>query len=396
MIEYGLNHKAIFCYSKYSYICKALNYRYYQFMSSVIKFVKIKLGCCFITLLVFFTANSQTPTAQIPPTLTDGVQIETKSPFYNTAFLEMSDMLDGKKPLSIKRAVFLAEWAYYDGKLDYEKYCNTIDSAADFLYRFIAVNKLEEYKTGKNMALIEYFFNPYSGNNYMPFIYNFDSTYETEDWTNQFVCKVMETHKGQCRSLPMYYRILAEAINAEAYIVHAPRHSFIRYRDDDNLFPEDWVNVEVASHQLVPEFWIREQYGMTEKTIKSKAYFHPTTDKETVASQLADLAFGYFRKYRVYSDFTWLCTTKSLEYYPQNINALIIQGKSLEVSWMRYLAENNYIQDRQTEIMKDKLREIYKDLDDLGWEKMSDEFIERIDKNGEEARKRQQQEYENR
>ncbi len=97
------------------------------------------------------------------------------------------------------------------------------------------------------------------GNNYMPFIYNFDSTYETEDWTNQFVCKVMETHRGQCRSLPMYYRILAEAINAEAYIAHAPLHSFIRYRDDDNLFPEDWVNVEVASHQLVPEFWIREQ-----------------------------------------------------------------------------------------------------------------------------------------
>ncbi len=46
--------------------------------------------------------------------------------------------------------------------------------------------------------------------------------------------------------------------------------------------------------------------------------------------------------------------------------------------------------------MEDKLREIYKDLEDLGWEKMSDEFIERIDKNSEEARKRQQQEYGNR
>ena len=39
--------------------------------------------------------------------------------YYVSAFNEMSDMLAGRDSLSIKRAVFLAEWAYYKGNLDY-------------------------------------------------------------------------------------------------------------------------------------------------------------------------------------------------------------------------------------------------------------------------------------
>jgi len=108
--------------------------------------------------LPFSVVNAQTTGTKIPTEFTNGVQIETQSLLYNAAYLEISDMLDGKQPLSIKRAVFLAEWAYLDGKLDYEKYCNTIDSAADFIKRFIRANAMEKYKTAKNMALIEYFF----------------------------------------------------------------------------------------------------------------------------------------------------------------------------------------------------------------------------------------------
>ena len=34
--------------------------------------------------------------------------------YYITAFNEMSDMLAGRDSLSIKRAVYFAEWAYYE------------------------------------------------------------------------------------------------------------------------------------------------------------------------------------------------------------------------------------------------------------------------------------------
>lgn len=41
--------------------------------------------------------------------------------YYHQAYSEIANMLEGKAPLSIRRAVFLAEWAYLDGNLDYEK-----------------------------------------------------------------------------------------------------------------------------------------------------------------------------------------------------------------------------------------------------------------------------------
>ena len=252
------------------------------FMNNAIQFVKVKWKCCLLAtfwVLSLSVVNGQTIDTKIPTEITNGVQIETQSSLYNAAFLEISDMLDGKQPLSIKRAVFLAEWAYLDGELDYEEFCKTIDNAADFVKRFIRANQMEKYKTAKNMALIEYFFRPYSGNGHKPFTYNFSDIEGTEDFTQQFFRKVMQTHEGQCRSLPMYYRVLAEAVDADAHIAYAPQHVFIRYRDEDNLFPEDWVNVELTSQQLTPEFWIKENFGISEKAIENKVYLYPLTAK---------------------------------------------------------------------------------------------------------------------
>ena len=305
---------------------------------------------------------------------------------YKDAYLEISDMLDGRQPLSIKRAVFLAEWAYLDGKPDYEKYCNTIDSAANFIMRFIRANETGKYKTAKNMALIEYFFHPYSGNGHKPFTYDFNDDEGKKDFTTQFVTKVMQTHTGQCRSLPMYYKVLAEAVNAEAYISYAQRHVFIRYRDEDNLFPEDWVNVELTSHQLVPEFSIKENFEISEKTIENKVYLYPLTDKETVASQLADLAFGYWNKYNVYDDFTLLCVNKSLEHYPQNSKALLIKAKSLEAALGKYLKYNGYRRDEYAMSLENQLRRVPGQLERLGWDPMSEELQNKLDGDFERAK----------
>ena len=83
--------------------------------------LKRKILVALVVLCVFTpVANAQPVGKQIPPEITDGVQIETHSTLYNQAYLEIADMLDGKGELSIKRAVFLMEWAYLDGNLDYE------------------------------------------------------------------------------------------------------------------------------------------------------------------------------------------------------------------------------------------------------------------------------------
>lgn len=55
-------------------------------------------------------------------------QSMTAEDYYVHAFNEMSDMLAGRDTLSIKRAVYLAEWAFYEGNLDYKTdFCNEID-----------------------------------------------------------------------------------------------------------------------------------------------------------------------------------------------------------------------------------------------------------------------------
>ena len=299
--------------------------------------------------------------------------------YYDIALNEITSMLDGKQSLNIARAVFLAEWAYLDGRPDYQVYCDTINAAANFIQKFIRANQMEKYKTGKNMALIEYFFNPYSGNGYKPFTYDFQDTDGAEDFTKQFVTKVMQTHTGQCRSLPMYYRILAEAIGAEAYIAYAPAHVFIRYRNEDKMYPEDWVNVELTTHQITPEFWIKENFEISDRTIENKVYLYPLTAKETVASQLADLAFGYWNKYKIYDNFTLNCVNKSLEYYPQNPKALMIKAKSIEAALMNHLKLNGNLIDEYTTYFDEQLLDVSKQLEKLGWKPMSEELFNKLE-----------------
>lgn len=63
-------------------------------------------------------------------------------------------MLDGKSPVSIRRAVFLAEWAYLDGNLDFGDFCRGIDTAVAYLYRFLSVNELGRYKPERTWLLL--------------------------------------------------------------------------------------------------------------------------------------------------------------------------------------------------------------------------------------------------
>ena len=71
----------------------------------------------------------------------------------------------------------------------------------------------------------------------------------------------------------------------------------------------------------------------------------PLTDIETVACQMAYLAFGYCEKFNRYDEFTYYCASRSLEFYPMNPNAWIIRGKSLERIIQDYLAKTGNIVD---------------------------------------------------
>ena len=239
------------------------------------------------------------------------------------------------------------------------------------------------------MALVEYFFKPWSGNGHKPFVYDYEHfrVDDNEDFSIQFVSKVMRTHKGQCRSLPYYYKILAEAIGAEAYITYAPIHTFIKYPDAEHQFPGDYVNVELTTHGYAPDSHYIEKYEINEKSIESKVYMNPISDKETVASQLSDLAFAYTVKFGAHDDFTLKCASKSLEYYPQNYNTMIIFGKSSDAAMYRHIRSNGGKVDEYLISLDRRSAELQKQIIAWGWEPLDDAYYKRLDERNLEAAK---------
>lgn len=55
----------------------------------------------------------------------------------------------------------MAEWAYLDGNLDYEKdFCEPILKDVAYMKRWMNANNLSQYKTAKQMTLCNFFFYP--------------------------------------------------------------------------------------------------------------------------------------------------------------------------------------------------------------------------------------------
>ncbi len=325
----------------------------------------------------------------------DSVLLETCSTYYNTAYLEMADMLDGKQPLSLKRAVFLHEWAYLDGNLDYDWFCGKIEEMATYLKAFIALNNLEQYKTGGNFALFDFFTQPRSGNGGKPFIYDLDDFNGDDDYTNIFVSKLMRTHSGQCRSLPLLYKILANEIGAEAYIAYTPNHSFIRHPDETD--PSKWVNVELTNHSMPREVFIIESMGITERAIQTGIYMKPCSDREITIQLMWELAYGYLHKYGTNPEdmFLPVCLNRVLEYDPDNLGALMTMNNCIAIEYTAYIeylkSMGITVHDETSWNLHSQLQAIGKKIADLGYVDMTKEQYEEWVRSMEEEKTRRKQ-----
>jgi len=69
----------------------------------------------------------------------------------------------------------------------------------------------------------------------------------------------------------------------------------------------------------------------------------------------------------------------------------MIKAKSFEVAFKKYLAYNGYMIDGQTLFFESQLKGISKQLIDLGWEQMSEEVSNKLDKAGEELKRKQEE-----
>jgi len=277
----------------------------------------------FLLISLFVGLNYHTTFAQ---------QIDNAE-IYREAFTEQLKMLKGEIPISYKRAVFITENAYHNGKLDYLSFCNDISVTAQQLKSLIRKRGLEKFKTSGNWAVFTFMNDSLPINNFHPCTYDFNDFMGNKDWTKMFVTKLIKTKRGNCHSLPSYYKILCEEIGAKAYLALAPNHLYIKHIDEKG----QWTNVELTNGGFPRDQWIIKEMAISVEAIKNEVYMNPLSDKESIALCMFDLANAY-QYQNGYDSFVFEIADSALTYFPKCIP--LIQTKA---NCLRELAlkENN-------------------------------------------------------
>lgn len=291
-------------------------------------------------------------------------------------------MLDGKKPLDLKKAIFLVENAYFNNTMSWEKYNKTIQDKANLCLQAIKQKGLPDNPHNRKMAifsLMSYtlkFKNMGIEKTQIHFLYQYDfqDFYGNKDWSKQFVSKLLTTKKGQCHSMPLLYLILAQEMGVEAYLSTAPEHYYVRIKDQNG----DLQNLELTNGMFTTNSFVLASGFIKTETLKNKVYMDTLNLKKQVASCLVDLAQGYYGKFG-FDDFIAQCTDKTLAVHPNNLYAILVKSDYYTV-WFMYLQQKIGIKNveetrkypQAMQVLKMR-NQIYQLTDNLGFEKMSQE-----------------------
>lgn len=261
---------------------------------------------------------------------------------YDEAYIELSEMLENKRPINFKKAVFSVENAYVGGILD----TTFLNKQINFLKNLtiqISKNNSLEYEE-KDKSTVEKYASLFTamkdttrlvGTNekellHLPFNYDFDDVFGHENWSKMFVSKLLETHTGNCHSIPYLYKIIAEEIGVTANLALAPNHVYIKHRSIKN----GWYNTELTSGIFPIDAWLMASGYIHLDAIRNGVYMKALDDKESIALCLVDLAQGYQKQEFYDLDFVIKCADKALEYFPNYVNAMILKteakGKKIE------------------------------------------------------------------
>lgn len=154
---------------------------------------------------------------------------------YREAYNRLNDMLAGKSPMDLKKAVFIVENAYWENKLSYDQYEKHIQNIVKFFKLRMEAKKINPNdNVAKNNLLFRLFSDtlsvkdPVSGKavTHYPVHYDFDDPFGYEDWSKMFVTKLMATNYGQCHSMPLLYLIIAYEVGAQSYLSTSPSHHY--------------------------------------------------------------------------------------------------------------------------------------------------------------------------
>lgn len=234
------------------------------------------IGLTLLVLLTFLTTYGQ----------------ESSDRYFQEAVDEITQMLEGQKPIDFKRAVFLTENAYYDGQLNYADFCKQIDSITININQMIVAKGLQKFKTAGNWAIFTYMTEKIPQNKNHPMQYDFENFMGDDDYQSFMVSTLLKTKKGNCHSLPYLYKILADEVNVEAFVAIAPLHCYIKHRDEQ----DKWWNLELTSGTFSRTSFIMESFNVSDAGMESGLYMKPLDGKELLVLCLSDLMDYYEKK----------------------------------------------------------------------------------------------------
>lgn len=307
---------------------------------------------------------------------------------YYSAFNEINNMLEGKQPLSLGRAVFLVENAYYNNTLSYDNFQKNIDDQLQFCNEKIREDKLDPNNNlVKNMMLFRLVSDTLKIKpkgtertiTHLPIKYDLDDYKSEKNFDSHFVSKLMKSGSGQCYSMPLYYLVLAEKMGAKAHWAFSPQHSFIKIQDEDGA----WYNLELTCNAILSDAHYMNSSYIKAEAIRNRIYLEPLDKKEAVAQMLVELAGGYYEKFGL-DDFYLNCAKTSSKYQKNQLDPLILQAAyesrlTMTLAKLLDAPKPEIMLQKSPESYKHflKLQELNQQIDNLGYEELPNGIYER-------------------
>jgi hypothetical protein len=300
------------------------------------------------------------------------------------AFSELQGMLNGTQKIDFLKAVYLVE-SSHDVSLTWEEFNKMFQSNLQIIMQLMKQDKLSPTDNlSKIMATYKFMADTTSV--YMaakeknvvskPMLYDFEDFAGKQDITKVFVSKLLRTGTGQCMSLPMLYYLFAKALGAEVNLAFAPQHSYIMFKDKENV----WQNIELTGRIFTTNDFNWQSGFIKMEQVKSGIYMRPISEKETIAHLLTTLAITYARTFGT-DDRVLEMALVANEHAPNDITSNMIMTGYANELWKnvqrQYQVYNLPVvqltnDERAQEIKQTRdnlLNHLYKDL---GWSKIPD------------------------
>jgi len=292
---------------------------------------------------------------------------------YIEAYRTIAAMTEGNAPLDLRKAVYAVEqpWmgdrvseaelsvmvGYLVRAIDHTVRAEGMDPT-DPLVKHYGIQKLfhDTLKAlGKDRPL-------------PPLRYDFNDFMGHDDRANLMVTKLLLTGKGQCRSMPLLYLLLAEAMGVKAFLAFSPGHSYIMFQGRDGTFH----NFEATNGHLTSDAWVKGSGFVRSEAVRSGIYMDTLGSRGVLAQLLVDLAGEYGERFGYDEAYMGRCLNHALELDPRNINAKLLLSDLRTASFDRAAWEDGLFgggdinaHPALSQRLKD-LHTFYDHIDDLG------------------------------